>query len=375
MSTTTEAYHPGLEGVIAGETAVSAVQQDSLAYRGYPIDQLADHASFEEVAYLLLHDSLPTRDQLSHFTRYVDDHRRLPPQVIDVIRNIPRHVQGMDMLRTAVSMRAHFDIKEDAKLGKLRSEAAVILAVIPTMIAARMRLLEGKPLIDPKPGLSHAAQFYHLAFGRTPTPLDEKILNLTFILYAEHEFNASTFAARVCASTLSDQWSSIVAAIGTLKGPLHGGANEEVVKMLEPLKSVDQARAFVEDSFKNKKLIMGFGHRVYKTGDHRARILEKHVDELGRMKNERTRVDIWHLVKKMVLDAKGLYPNLDYPCGMVYYFMGLPVDIYTPLFVASRVTGWCAHYIEQHEHNRIIRPRSRYTGPANRDYTPLDRRR
>jgi len=373
-STSSEMYHPGLEGVIAGETAVSTVEQDSLAYRGYSIQQLADQATFEETAYLLLQGELPTRPQLQRFMAYVDRHRELPGPVIEAIRAMPAGVEGMDVLRTAVSMRGHFEIGGDEALTELQRQAAVILACVPSMIAARMRLREGRDLIEPKPGLSHAAQFYWMAYGKQPGRLEERILDLTLILYAEHEFNASTFAARVCASTLSDMWSSVVAAIGTLKGPLHGGANEEVVRMLEPIKSVEEARKWTLDAFANKRLIMGFGHRVYKHGDHRARILEPYVEQLGRELGQSWRVDIWHEIRKLVWEHKKLHPNLDYPCGMVYYFMGLPLDIYTPLFVASRVTGWCAHYMEQREHNRLIRPRSRYIGPPMRDYLPIDRR-
>ncbi len=372
--TAEELYRPGLDGIIAGETKVSSVEQDSLAYRGYPIDQLAEHASFEEVACLLLDHELPTRDRLERFRRYVDAHRQLPAPVLDTIRAIPRHVGGMDVLRTAVSMCSHFDIRDDDHIGPLRMQSAAIVAQVPSIIAARMRFLDGKEPIDPKPGLSHAAQFYWMAYGMIPSEIEEKILNLTFILYAEHEFNASTFAARVCASTLSDIWSAVVAAIGTLKGPLHGGANEEVVRMLVPLRSVEEARAFAEDAMARKHLIMGFGHRVYKNGDHRARILETYVEQIGRSHPEGWRVQVYHTIKNLVWERKRLHPNLDYPCGMIYYFMGLPPDIYTPLFVASRVTGWCAHFIEQHHNNRIIRPRSRYVGPPMRDFVPIDKR-
>lgn len=369
-----EKYYPGLDGVIAGETRVSTVEQDSLAYRGYPIEQLAELANFEEVAFLLLGDELPTRTQLADFRAYLDAHRRLPRPVIEAIRAIPHHVGGMDVLRTALSMCAHFEIQDNDNLGTLRAQAAAILAMAPSIIAARVRLREGQEPLEPKPGLSHAAQFYWMAYGREPSRLHEKILDLTLVLYAEHEFNASTFAARVCASTLSDIWSAVVCGVGTLKGPLHGGANEEVVHMLKPLQSVEQARQWALDSIARKQLIMGFGHRVYKNGDHRARILEHYVDELGKTHPESFRVGVYHEVKKIVWEQKKLHPNTDYPCGLVYYFMGLPVDIYTPLFVASRITGWSAHFIEQHHNNRIIRPRSRYIGPPQRDYVPVEKR-
>ncbi len=374
MAQVTESYHPGLEGVIAGETAVSAVYQDSLLYRGFAIDALADHATFEEVVHLMLYGELPTRRQLDDFRRRIDDHRALPEPVVDALRAIPKEAEGMDVLRTAVSMCAHFDREPADAPEPLRRQAERILAVIPSIIAARLRLRAGQEPIDPRPGLSHAAQFFHLAFARRPSATEEKVLDLTFILYAEHEFNASAFNVRVCASTLSDMWSSVVSGIGTLKGPLHGGANEAVVRMLQPLRSAEEARRWLDDSFANKRLVMGFGHRVYKTGDHRARILERYVDELGRAHPEGWRVDVWRTIKQVMLERKNLHPNLDYPCGMVYYFLGLPVDIYTPLFVASRVSGWCAHHIEQHENNRLIRPRSRYTGPPPREFVPIDRR-
>lgn len=370
-----EKYHPGLEGVIAGETAVSSVEQSSLAYRGYMIDQLAEKATFEQTAYLLLHDELPSPAQLDAFRRKIDEYRKLPGAVVDAIRAMPADAAGMDVLRTAVSMAGHFDRRRGADAAEWRDQATVILAIVPTIIATRMRLRARQEPIAPQPGLSHAAQFYHLAFGKEPPKLHERILDLTLTLYAEHEFNASTFAVRVCASTLSDIWSAIAAGIGTLKGPLHGGANEEVVRVIfEPLKNGAEARRWTEDALANKKLIMGFGHRVYKHGDHRAKILEPYVEQMAKDRNELGRLEVYRVVRDMVFEKKGLHPNTDYPCGLVYYLMGLPVDIYTPLFVASRVTGWCAHYIEQRSNNRIIRPRSRYVGPAIRDLVPLAKR-
>lgn len=374
MTETEELYRPGLEGIIAGETAISSVEQDSLTYRGYRIDELAEQASFEEVAYLLLHGELPTAAQLRSFCAELDEYRTLPGPVVDVIAAIPRHAGGMDVLRTAVSMCGHFDPAEGDSRPALVRRSTFLLAVVPSIIAARLRLLDGKSLVPPQPGLSHAAQFFHLAFGKTPAPLEERILNLTLVLYAEHEFNASTFAARVCASTLSDLFSAIVAGIATLKGPLHGGANEEAIKLINQFRSADEARRWTEEALKGKFKVMGFGHRVYKHGDHRARILEKYVDVLAQQRNERWRADVYHAIKNTVFERKGIYPNVDYPCGLVYFFLGLPIDIYTPLFVASRVSGWCAHVIEQRSDNRIIRPRSRYTGPPPRPYVPLAQR-
>ena len=374
MSATEELYRPGLEGIIAGETEVSTVEQDSLAYRGYTIESLAEGASFEEVAYLLLHDDLPTAAQLKAFNAALDKHRALPPAVLDVLKLIPRDVAGMDMLRTTVSMAGHFDAATGDSRESLVQRAIHVLALVPSIIAARMRLLDGKEPLPPKAGLSHAAQFLYQAFGREPSALEEKIVNLTLVLYAEHEFNASAFAARVCTSTLSDMYSAIVTGICTLKGPLHGGANEEAMKMIDRFKSGDEAGAWAHKAIASKEKIMGFGHRVYKNGDHRARILEPYVDQLAKERNEQFRADVYHAIKDTMWNEKKIYPNVDYPCGLVYFFLGLPIDVYTPLFVASRVSGWAAHVIEQYTNNRIIRPRSRYTGPALRQYVPVAKR-
>ncbi|QOJ13851.1 MAG: citrate synthase [Planctomycetia bacterium] len=374
MAESAELYRPGLEGIVAGETSVSTVLQDSLAYRGYTIEDLAEHASFEETAYLLLRGELPSASQLAAFRSELDRHRPLNPHVLEVLRRIPAETPGMDVLRTTLSMAAHFDPYRGNDLDALVGRATYALAVVPGIIAARMRLLAGQPLIEPKPGLSHAAQFLYQAFGQMPTAMNEKILNLTFVLYAEHEFNASTFACRVTTSTLSDMYSALVTGIGTLKGPLHGGANEESIKAINQYKSAAEAQAATETQVGGGKLIMGFGHRVYKNGDHRARILEKYVEPLGRERNDMNRVEIYHAIKNVVWERKKIHMNVDYPCGLVYFFMGLPLDVYTPLFVASRISGWAAHAIEQFTNNRLIRPRSRYVGPEIRPYRPVGER-
>lgn len=371
---TEELYRPGLEGIIAGETSVSTVAQDSLAYRGYRIEELAEHASFEEVAYLLLRGELPNAAELRAFRAALDQHRQLPPPIVDALRQIPPQAPGMDVLRTAVSLAGHFDPYTGNSVDALVGRATHVLALVPTVIAARMRLLEGKPLLEPRPGLSHAAQFFYLANGQPPSAMNEKILNLTLVLYAEHEFNASTFACRVTTSTLSDMYSALVTGIGTLKGPLHGGANEESIKAINQYRSGAEARAATEQQVGAGKLIMGFGHRVYKNGDHRARILEQYIEPLARERGDTARVEIYHAIKNVVWERKKIHMNVDYPCGLVYFLMGLPLDVYTPLFVASRVSGWAAHAIEQFTNNRIMRPRSRYVGPDFRAYVPVDKR-
>lgn len=374
MSTVAEAYHPGLEGVIAGETAICSVEQDGLSYRGYDVTDLAKQASFEECAYLLLHGELPTEPELNLFRRCLASHYELPAPVVEALRAIPRHIEGMDVLRTGVSLSAHYDSCAGNSREVQLCRASRLLAQIPAIIAARLRLLAGQTPLAPRPRLSHAGQMLYLALGREPTPLAERILNLTLILYAEHEFNASTFAARVCTSTESDLYSAVVAAISTLKGPLHGGANEEAIRLISRFSSAAEARTWVTQALADKVKIMGFGHRVYKNGDHRARILEGHLGELAATHTEGWRLEVYEAIRKVVQQAKGLHPNLDFPCGLAYYLLGLPIDIYTPLFVASRVSGWCAHIIEQAENNRIIRPRSRYTGPQPRVYVPLAER-
>lgn len=374
MSEATEVYHPGLEGVIAGETAICCVEQGRLLYRGYDIVDLAQHASFEECAFLLLHGELPTPEQLLLFRQQIDGERELPRAVIEMLRALPRQAPMMDVLRTGVSLCGNFSSAISQGKSSLLTRATRVLAAVPSLIAARLRLLDGRPPLDPKPGLSHAGQFIYQAFGRDPTPLEEKILNLTLVLYAEHEFNASTFAARVCTSTLSGLHSSVVAAIGTLKGPLHGGANEAALELIQRFSNAAEARKWVLDALARKDKIMGFGHRVYRNGDHRAFILEPYVDELAAMRNEQWRAEVYHAIKDTVWEQKKLYPNVDYPCGLVYYFLGFPPDVFTPLFVMARVAGWCAHIIEQHQNNRLIRPRSRYVGPPPRAYVPVDQR-
>ncbi|MFO0837672.1 MAG: citrate/2-methylcitrate synthase [Phycisphaerae bacterium] len=375
MAETGELYRPGLEGIIAGETLISAVKQDSLMYRGYAIDELAEKSTFEEVAYLLLYGELPTAPQLKAYSALLDKHRALPREVLETIRMTPKHTPGMDVLRTGVSMAGHFCPIAGSDKAALIEKATRILAIVPTIIGARLHYLAGKPPVAPMPGLSHAAQALWLALGKEPPALHARVIDLTLILYAEHEFNASTFACRVTASTLSDIYSGIVTGVGTLKGPLHGGANEETMHLIQRFKSGDEARKWAEDAIARKEKVVGFGHRVYKNGDHRSWILEKELAELAETHSEKRLMDVYYAIQKVMHEKRKIYMNVDYPCGLTYYYLGLPIDIYTPLFVASRVSGWAAHFIEQVTNNRIIRPLSRYEGPAERRYVPVDNRR
>ncbi len=367
-------YRPGLEGIIAGETAVSAVRQDSLIYRGYAIEELAEKSSFEEVAYLLLHGELPTAVQLSQFRATLDKYRPLPREVVEAIRRIPKGTPGMDVLRSAVSLAGHFCPVQGDDAAALIEKATRILALVPSIIGARLRLGAGQEPVEPRAGLSHAGQTLWLAFGKEPSELETRLLDLTLILYAEHEYNASAFACRVCASTLSDIYSAIVTGIGTLKGPLHGGANEETIHLIRQFESADEAGKWTREALAAKRKVSGFGHRVYKNGDHRARILEAEMEKLAPGRPDRHLLEVYFAIKNTVWESKRIHMNVDYPCGLTYYWLSLPIDIYTPLFVASRVSGWAAHYIEQYTNNRIIRPLSRYVGPAERPYVPVERR-
>ncbi|MCH8204223.1 MAG: bifunctional 2-methylcitrate synthase/citrate synthase [Candidatus Hydrogenedentes bacterium] len=371
MSGNDKGYSPGLAGVIAGETTIACVDQGVLLYRGYPIEQLAAKSTFEEVAHLLLFGDLPNEAQLAELKGKLDKYRRLEPKLIDALRQIPKAAPMMDVLRSMVSYAGHFDPMSGDDPDTLRERAVWLTAQIGAIIPARYRMLNGKDPIDPKPGLSHAAQILYQAHGEDPTDLAARIIDLTLVLYAEHDFNASTFTARVICSTLSDMTSAVVGAIGALKGPLHGGANEAAMEMLQRFKTADEASAWLKEAVAKKEKVMGFGHRVYKHGDHRARILEAELRKLAEEKGEQNWMAIYDAIKEPMVNEKNIFPNVDYPCGLTYYLLDLPLDLYTPLFVASRVTGWCAHIIEQTMDNRLYRPLSIYEGQKKRDVPEL----
>jgi citrate synthase len=367
-------YSPGLEGVIAGQTAISTVG-DTLTYRGYEIHDLADHATFEEVAYLLLYGELPGAAQCREFTTTLAGERPVPGAILETLRSIPAGADAMDVLRSGVSLLAHFDAdtpdnSHDANVRK----AIRVLAKVPTLIAARHRLSRGQEPVPPSPSLGHAANLLYMLSGEPPDEVAARVLDVSLILYAEHEFNASTFAARVTVSTLADLHGGLVAAIATLKGPLHGGANEKAMEMLLEIGEPERAEAWVKDALARKARIMGFGHRVYKHGDTRAQILKGWVEKLADRIGDRKWVRIAQIVEDTVRNEKGILPNVDFPCAPAYYMLGLPVELYTPLFVVARVAGWSAHIVEQLDNNRLIRPRSEYTGPAARPYVPIDQR-
>lgn len=370
-----EIARPGLEGVIAGDTDLCCVDQGKLLYRGYAIDDLAEKVCFEEVAHLLLYGNLPTKSELGGFKDMLGGFHGLPPEVVQAIRAIPRDVPMMDVLRSGVSMAGHFDRVKGEGVDKLRKRSVWLIAVTAEVVAVRFRLLSGKEPVKPKSGLSHAAQILFMCHGADPDETSARLLDLTLVLYAEHEFNASTFTTRVIGSTASDMVSAIVGAIGALKGPLHGGANERSMELISQFKSSEEASKWVHDALERKEKVMGFGHRVYKHGDHRAHILEREMRKLADVKGRQDLVAIYDAIKNPIVNKeRPIYPNVDYPCGLTYYLMDLPPDLYTPLFVCSRVTGWCAHYMEQLQNNRIYRPLSRYTGPAQRPVPTIEER-
>ena len=370
-----EVFKPGLEGVVAGNTDICCVDQGRLLYRGYTIADLAEKVVFSEVAHLLLYGELPTTAQLADFRDMLAEFHGLPSEIIDTIRRIPRDVPMMDVLRTGVSMAGHFDPVQGDGIDDLRRRAVWLIAATSDVVAVRFRLLNGKEPVAPKPGLSHGAQILYMCHGREPDEVSAQLLDLTLVLYAEHEFNASTFTHRVIASTTSDMVSAVVGAIGALKGPLHGGANERSMELISRFKSAEEAGAWVKAAMAAKEKVMGFGHRVYKQGDHRAHILEHRMRKLAEQKGRQDLVAVYDAIKEpLVSKERPIYPNVDFPCGLTYYLMDLPPDLYTPLFVCSRITGWCAHYIEQIEDNRIYRPLSRYTGPAQRPVTKIEER-
>lgn len=380
---TAPSHAKGLEGVIAGETEICNVEQSALIYRGYEIADLAANASFEEVAYLLLVGKKPTEEELKIFKSELVTERHLPELLHENLRHAAEFVRNgnavpMDILRTGVSALAHLDPQcqdnsPDANLNKSKR----LLAKIPTIIGHMQNAIDGQDYVAPTEDLSHAANLLYMMTGTKPSAEAEKVMDVSLVLYAEHDYNASTFAARVIAGTLSDMHGAVTGAIAALKGKLHGGANEAAMEMLAeirmdigPENDTKKITDWMHKAFEDKRKLMGFGHRVYKNGDHRAPILHA----LGR-KAAQARGDefvklfeLGETVQKIMEDEKHIFPNVDFPCGMTYFTMGIPVPQYTPIFVASRITGWCAHIMEQHANNRLIRPRAAYIGPATRKW-------
>lgn len=361
----------GLNGVTVDTTSISKVmpETNSLTYRGYPVQDLCAKRTFEDVAYLLWHGELPTSDQRDAFVKQERSLRAIDDDVKAVVAKFPTDAHPMDTLRVGVGFvglqdATTADSSPEANLNK----AMNLLAKIPTLIAADVRHKKGEALIDPRDDLSMAENFYYMCFGKEPTPEVTRCLEISLILYAEHSFNASTFTGRVVTSTESDMYSAVSAAIGALKGPLHGGANEAVMHMLKEIGSPDKAEAWVKSALAEKRKIMGFGHRVYRSGDSRVPTMHNAMVELSKVTDGGDLwVEISRVAQETMLAEKNIHPNLDFPAGPAYYMMGFDIPVFTPIFVMSRITGWAAHNMEQAANNRLIRPLSAYDGPAQRE--------
>ncbi|MEE8169103.1 MAG: citrate/2-methylcitrate synthase [Phycisphaerae bacterium] len=373
MASTT--FSPGLEGVVAGETAVCEVTQTGLRYHGYDIADLAENTCFDEVAHLLLHGALPRADELAAFRARVRAAMRLPDVVERTLRSFPKATPPMDVLRSAVSLLAHFDPDmDDNSAAAEQRKAERLLGQLAAVMGVWQQHANGVEAYAADPEASHGANLLGMMLGRKPDDLSARVLDGTLILYAEHDYNASTFTARVIASTLSDLHGAVTGAIAALKGPLHGGANEAAMKMFQEIGSVDNVEPWFRSAIAARKKIMGFGHRVYKHGDHRARILHDWSKQLSKQTGQTHWIDMAEKLADLMLREKNIHPNTDYPAAHAYYQMGIPIPLYTPIFVCSRITGWCAHILEQHGANRLFRPLSQYSGPGLRSVPPVDQR-
>jgi len=367
----------GLEGVVANQSAICYVfgEEGRLIYRGYDIHDLADHSTFEETAYLLLQGDLPTRAQLKAFTEAIKASQKLPKVVQRIIKDAPLTAEPMNVLRTAASASVFVDPdKGDDSAAAEYRKAVRLIAQLPTMVAQFHRLRNGQKPLAPRRGLNLAANFLYMTSGVVPDAAAVKALDVALILHADHELNASTFAARVIAATLADMHGAVTGALAALAGPLHGGANTEVMKMLLEIGTPDRAEAWVRAALGQKKKIMGFGHRVYRTEDPRAAHLRRMSEELGRKAGQPQWYAIQQIIEAVMRREKGLYCNVDFYSASMYYVMGIPLDLYTPIFAISRMSGWCAHVLEQHADNRLIRPRAEYVGPMNRTWVTPARR-
>ena len=371
----------GLEGVVVGESQLSYINGDEgrLIYRGHDIETLAEHATYEEVLYLLWHGSLPTESELAAFTETMAEERAVDDEVLDALADLAAADEApMAALRTAVSMLSASDpepdVAPDDQAGTLR-QGRRITAKIPTVLAAYQRLRDGEEPLAPKAELSHAGNFLYMLTGEEPDAVAEETLDMALILHADHGLNASTFSAMVTSSTLSDLHSAVTSAIGTLAGSLHGGANQNVMRMLKEIEESDRDPTdWVEHALEEGRRVAGFGHRVYNVKDPRAKILGERSEELGEAAGDTSWYEMSVAIEEYVAAEKGLAPNVDFYSATTYYQMGIPIDVYTPIFAMSRVGGWVAHVIEQLEDNRIFRPRAKYTGEKQADWTPVDER-
>lgn len=361
----------GLAGVIADTSVVSVVDEESgsLLYRGYPVPELATSCSFEEVAYLIWHGELPTAAQLEEFEEEERSRRQVPAELSSALSGLSLTCHPMDVLRTAVSyLGAQDPTEDDLSSGAELEQSLDLWAKLPTIVAAEQRRRNGQPPVAPDPKLSFCENFFHMCTGQVPDKEVVRGFEVSMVLYAEHGFNASTFTARVITSTLSDLYSAVTGAIGALKGPLHGGANEAVMGIFTELTSPDQVDGWLAGTLASGQKVMGFGHRVYKHGDSRVPTMRASLERLADMSDQgRQLMAVYDALERAMRESKGLYPNLDYATGPAYYLMGFDIPTFTPIFVMSRITGWTAHVIEQRANNALIRPLSAYVGAPRRE--------
>jgi citrate synthase len=367
----------GLEGVVVARSRLCSIDGHNgiLIYSGYDVGDLAEHSSYEEVCFLTLHGRLPLREEMDEFVSDLAAHRELSEETDSVVDMLATHAAPMEMLRTAVSSDSFDDPDKDSNAADANVRKATrLIAKMPTMVARYHRRRSGLEPIPPDASLSHAANFLHMLNGEPVTEAAAKTFDVALILHADHEMNASTFTARVIASTLSDMHSAITGAIGALKGPLHGGANEQVMRLLQSIPPDASVDAEIRARLERKERIMGFGHRVYKTWDPRAVILKRFSKQLGEEAGDPRWYDMSEQIEHTVIAEKGLYPNVDFYSASTYHYLGIDTGLFTPIFAMSRVVGWAAHVIEQHADNRLIRPSSEYVGPSARVYEPIERR-
>jgi citrate synthase len=367
----------GLEGVVAAQTRLSDVRGDigQLIYCGYDINELAGKVCFEEVVFLLHHNHLPNRKELGELKATLAEFRELPEGVVDILREFPRDAPPMHAIRTGISALGCFDTGcDDDSQDAQRSKALRLIAQIPVITAYFHRHRQGKGLVHPDPTLGEAANFLYMINGEKPSKEAESTLDLCYVLHADHGMNASTFSARVTIATLSDMYSAITTAIGTLKGPLHGGANEGVIKMLKEIGSIEKVDAYIEDALANKRKIMGIGHRVYRVLDPRAPHLKRMAQILSAKLGDAKWIQMSERIAEIMLQKKDLNANVDFYSATVYYSLGIPTDLFTPIFAISRTSGWTAHVLEQLADNRLIRPQSLYTGPVGLKVVPIEQR-
>ncbi|MDB2545463.1 bifunctional 2-methylcitrate synthase/citrate synthase [Candidatus Pelagibacter bacterium] len=367
----------GLLGIVVDETEVSKVMPEinSLTYRGYAAQDLCEYCRFEEVAYLILNKDLPNSIQLKYFEKEEKNNRELSKNLYEIIKHMPKKSHPMDVARTAVSVMGLEDKETSNSTPEANMRKALrIFAKTPTALAAFYRIRKGQKIIKPKKDLSFAENFFYMCFGKVPQKEIVKAFDVSLILYAEHSFNVSTFTARTITSSLSDIHGAITGAIASLKGPLHGGANEEVMHMMRKIKKPENALKWINNALKNKEVVMGFGHRVYKSGDSRVPTMREYFGKVAKIKKDKIFEKIYDIVEKVMIKKKNIHPNVDYPTGPTYHLMGFDTDFFTPIFVISRITGWSAHIMEQHAANKLIRPLAKYKGSKHRTVMQLNQR-